>query len=298
MSNRRRHDLEIKPDQLGDINPEFASAVNERLKRISEALEASSGLRGTVRIAKQKKFSNIAGRETISDLGIHLEDNRAGMAADPIDPQDLVNLRSLQKMIDEHDPDSTDDVTDLIDDEDDGTPSAATTSIDHFFGICQPASNDSFTPNAAGLNALFVHEFIVPCDITVRHIVLEVTAPGGGTANAWAAGLYSSAGVLLMTTGPQSDAVAEIKNIAITPPVSITAGAYYFAWTFRSNTGSYRANNTFHLQFMGPQFNVNKGRKGIAGTTSGSVLLSSFNPATDVVSDGLLTCPLVLFDAV
>lgn len=93
MSNSRRHDLEIKPNQLEGMSAEFGEALNERLRRIAEALESHSGLRGPVHIAKQKKYEQTAGREAITEAGMQLRANRIADLADPIDNQDAATKK-------------------------------------------------------------------------------------------------------------------------------------------------------------------------------------------------------------
>lgn len=93
MSNSRRHDLEIKPDQMEGMSPQFGEALNERLRRIAEALESTSGLRGPVHIAKQKKYEKTSGREAITEAGMQLRANRIADVADPIDNQDAATKK-------------------------------------------------------------------------------------------------------------------------------------------------------------------------------------------------------------
>lgn len=99
MSNKRRYDFTLKPNQVAGIPGDLADALNDRLKRIAEALESGSGLRGPVKVAKQTRYENKAGREGVFQAGLDLEENRGANCADPIDDLDIVNLRTLKRYL-------------------------------------------------------------------------------------------------------------------------------------------------------------------------------------------------------
>jgi hypothetical protein len=97
-TNKRRPLLEIPKDEIDALPPELRqvfTTLNERLKTLSELHESTAGLRGPVGIATQTR-KDLRG---VVEVGLTLEGNRAGNAADPIDDQDLVTLGYLKRQL-------------------------------------------------------------------------------------------------------------------------------------------------------------------------------------------------------
>lgn len=160
MSNKRRYDFTLKPDQLTGVPGELADALNDRMKRISEALESASGLRGPVRVAKQKKKENNPGREHVDVAGLNLEENRGANCADPIDDLDIVNLRTLKRFLECKNLikilDKCQDTEDLIEglDDDQDTGNCQT------FRLQQRIGFDMNVANAYGVKVLGRYAFV------------------------------------------------------------------------------------------------------------------------------------------
>lgn len=97
-TNKRRPLLGIPKDEIDALPPELRqvfTTLNERLKTLSELHESTAGLRGPVGIATQTRKDP----RGVVEVGLTLEGNRAGNAADPIDDQDLVTLGYLKRQL-------------------------------------------------------------------------------------------------------------------------------------------------------------------------------------------------------
>ncbi len=99
MSNLRRLNLTIKPDQAAGLPDEFISALNARLRNIEEWAEERSGLRGTVEFSAQKSRTPSPGKPKQKDLAISLKNGRIGNMDDPENALDGVNLQYLKKQL-------------------------------------------------------------------------------------------------------------------------------------------------------------------------------------------------------
>jgi hypothetical protein len=222
-ANRKRQLLELPSDisdQLNRIVPGLADALNDRLKRAAEHLEATAGLRGQVNIANT----------------MAMEDNPISELKDPVAPQDAVNLRTLKKMLECENLvrilEECADFSEALDNENDtvtpvgfGNPAAA-------FFIGMQVINIPAALGFAGIvpvsNDVKGALFMLPFDFTVSALTFYRNA--GFAGEKAGVGLYNANRVLVVDSGPQDMSTGTAKRITITP-VALSAGMYYLAST-------------------------------------------------------------------
>jgi hypothetical protein len=230
MSNRRKQLLEIHPDQLEGLSPKFGDALNDRLKRIEEQLEAAAGKRGIVKIGPKKekrKKGQTVGRTTIEEPAMHLEDNRIAMVADPHDDQDVVNLRTLKRMLQENDPDVEDEVTDLIDDEDPAEGISGSGIITAGLGV--PVTAGATTVNFPA-NTTTLIGFMSYGSFTFDRLYCERGSAAGGVYSI-TLGVYNSDRDLVVQ-GEAVDVSGAVQLVTVTvTPTTLAPGFYWFAVT-------------------------------------------------------------------
>ena len=264
-ANRRRSFLELTPDQersLEGVAPGAGSALNDRLRRIGEQLEAACGLRGQVNVADH----------------VHMEGHNVTEVADPVENADAVNFATLKRAL------QCDNLVailqecweymDVLDDEVDAV--AAQPALDYIIAARVYAPS-TLTTQALGanINKAVAFAWTLPFDFRVSKVVIQNTAASAGKF--FSAGIYSSGGSLLVDSGPQSATSATKKSVTLASAVTLKAGNYFLAWT---QDASFNVSALTMTQIAQDFLNANKVRCGTGNASVAGQLPSTLGTLT------------------
>lgn len=216
-TNRRRALYELAPDQLQLVNklkPGLGDSLNDRFKRIGEHLEATAGLRGQVSLASQ----------------LHMDSNPVKGVSDPVDGEDLVNLRTLKRyrecqrvlsVLEE-----CNDYDDLLSNE--SVEQEGISSIlenNYFWGYTVRTPDTSSSDGIGSSGHLFGWGFVLPWAITVRKMTLQITGGSNGFNTSY--GLYDSSRNLVVYSGVINSTTG-VKQVSVTE-TTLEPGFYWLA---------------------------------------------------------------------
>ena len=283
MTNVRRQSLELPADLVSLLPKEAGEAINDRLRRIGEHLEATSGLRGKVHLANK----------------VRMESNRIMNVPDPERDLDLINLRTLLRFrrcdflvsqleqCNEY-PELLDDVADptLIEELD----SPLFTS-EYFFGYSVLPFEQTSSSGIGAIDDIVAWGFALPFRCRVTRVTIENTASRGGASAS--CGLYDENKTLALNSGLFSVGTASVKTITISP-VTLEPGFYYLAvyaqgipWRLGATSGAL-ASVTYAF------INKNANRQGVNSVAGvGGALPATLGTLGANANDA----PIVLFEA-
>lgn len=292
-ANRRRQLLELPSDlsaQLDSAVPGLADALNDRLKRAAEHLEATAGLRGQVNIANT----------------MAMEDNTISELKDPVEPQDAVNKRYLDKQLECENLvrilEECADFSEALDNENDTPPATGTAPL-YFVGVTvgyAPFPSDNAIAVSNSANDMRLTLFWLPFDFTVKYVSCWNV---GTIANRpFGVGLYTSGGVLVVNSGVLSGTGDSLRRVTLTNTVLLKSSHYWLA----SSGGIAGQTPTSIIGCIGAAtknqgiMNSGRVRKGkLVTALSGAVdgVLPSTIDTTLIVSDAGFGVVMVLFES-